>query len=229
MTFGETDPSEISGGGPAPSAAPGKSGDLRPARTRPHPQPLRPHGRRRRMARLRDRLPQGPRRVLGVPALLRSADLPHREKSRLARRQGAYSVVSATGLIVRRGHELDRVLRALDKSAEPGGGVAGHPARRVRNDALMRSVVAPGPSARCISTLSSQRPNLKPTFSNVPTMRKPAARCSSIDGVCAESPITAIIWRKPRRSHSAIRRSSSARPTPRRCALRGDVDRILDA
>jgi hypothetical protein len=35
---------------------------------------------------------------------------------RLARRQGAYSVISATGLIVRRGHELDRVLRALDRS-----------------------------------------------------------------------------------------------------------------
>ncbi len=34
---------------------------------------------------------------------------------RLARRQGAYSVISATGLIVRRGHELDRVLRAIDK------------------------------------------------------------------------------------------------------------------
>ena len=39
------------------------------------------------------------------------------EKSpRLARRQGAYSVISATGLIVRRGHELDRVLRSIDKS-----------------------------------------------------------------------------------------------------------------
>jgi hypothetical protein len=35
---------------------------------------------------------------------------------KLARRQGTYSVVSATGLIVRRGHELDRVLRAIDKS-----------------------------------------------------------------------------------------------------------------
>ena len=35
---------------------------------------------------------------------------------KLARRQGAYSVVSATGLIVRRGPELDRVLRAIDKS-----------------------------------------------------------------------------------------------------------------
>jgi hypothetical protein len=35
---------------------------------------------------------------------------------RLARRQGAYSVISATGLIVRRGQELDRVLRVLEKS-----------------------------------------------------------------------------------------------------------------
>src|SRR5215212_4151899 len=33
----------------------------------------------------------------------------------LARRQGAYSVVAATGLILKRGHELDRVLRVIDK------------------------------------------------------------------------------------------------------------------
>jgi hypothetical protein len=35
---------------------------------------------------------------------------------RLARRQGTYSLISATGLIVRRGQELDRVLRAIDRS-----------------------------------------------------------------------------------------------------------------
>ena len=34
---------------------------------------------------------------------------------KLARRQGAYSIVSVTGLILKRGHELDRVLRALDR------------------------------------------------------------------------------------------------------------------
>jgi hypothetical protein len=34
---------------------------------------------------------------------------------RLARRQGAYSVIAATGLILKRGHDLARVLRALDK------------------------------------------------------------------------------------------------------------------
>ena len=33
---------------------------------------------------------------------------------KLSRRQGAYSVISATGLILKRGHELDRVLRVLD-------------------------------------------------------------------------------------------------------------------
>ena len=35
---------------------------------------------------------------------------------KLSRRQGAYSVISATGHILRRGHELDRVLGALDRS-----------------------------------------------------------------------------------------------------------------
>ena len=34
----------------------------------------------------------------------------------LERRQGAYSVITATGLILRRGRELDRVLGALDRS-----------------------------------------------------------------------------------------------------------------
>jgi hypothetical protein len=34
---------------------------------------------------------------------------------KLSRRQGAFSVISATGLILRRGHELEPVLRAIDK------------------------------------------------------------------------------------------------------------------
>jgi hypothetical protein len=49
----------------------------------------------------------------------RSSEMPiyRIEKNpRLARRQGAYSVISATGLILKRGHELDPVLRVLDKS-----------------------------------------------------------------------------------------------------------------
>ena len=49
----------------------------------------------------------------------RSAEVPiyRIEKNpKLARRQGVYSVISATGLIVKRGHELENVLRAVDKS-----------------------------------------------------------------------------------------------------------------
>ena len=48
----------------------------------------------------------------------RSSEMPlyRIEKDpRLARRQGAYSVIAATGLILKRGHELDRVLRVLDR------------------------------------------------------------------------------------------------------------------
>jgi hypothetical protein len=55
----------------------------------------------------------------GFSVFRRSSEMPiyRIEKNpKLARRQGAYSVVSATGLIVRRGHELDRVLRSIDKS-----------------------------------------------------------------------------------------------------------------
>jgi hypothetical protein len=49
----------------------------------------------------------------------RSSEMPiyRIEKDpKLARKQGAYSVISVTGLIMKRGHELDRVLRVLDKS-----------------------------------------------------------------------------------------------------------------
>ena len=51
----------------------------------------------------------------------RSSEMPlyRIEKDpKLARRQGAYSVISASGHILRRGHELDRVLRAIDKSVK---------------------------------------------------------------------------------------------------------------
>lgn len=34
---------------------------------------------------------------------------------RLARKQGAYSVITASGQILRRGHDLDRVLLAIDR------------------------------------------------------------------------------------------------------------------
>ena len=39
------------------------------------------------------------------------------KRPRLARRQGAFSVIAATGLILKRGHELCRVLRVFDKTS----------------------------------------------------------------------------------------------------------------
>jgi hypothetical protein len=49
------------------------------------------------------------RRASEVPIYRIEKDL------RLARKQGMYSVISATGLILRRGHELDRVLLVIDR------------------------------------------------------------------------------------------------------------------
>jgi hypothetical protein len=48
----------------------------------------------------------------------RSSEMPlyRIEKDpRLARRQGAYAVIAGTGLILKRGHDLHRVLRVLDR------------------------------------------------------------------------------------------------------------------
>ena len=53
----------------------------------------------------------------------------YRIEKNVSRRQGSYSVISATGLIVRRGHELDRVLRAIDRSLFVVGGVGGRASR----------------------------------------------------------------------------------------------------
>lgn len=48
----------------------------------------------------------------------RSSEMPLyriEKQPRLARKQGAYSVVTATGLILKRGHDLARVLAVLDR------------------------------------------------------------------------------------------------------------------
>lgn len=38
---------------------------------------------------------------------------------KLARKQGAFSVVAAGGYVLRRGHDLERVLQVLDKTLKP--------------------------------------------------------------------------------------------------------------
>ena len=69
---------------------------------------------------------------------------------KLERRQGAYSVISATGHILRRGHELDRVLSRARSLAARGGGYG----------FTHGGAVSLLPSASCISGVSSHLPCL---------------------------------------------------------------------
>lgn len=55
------------------------------------------------------------RRAMDVPLYRIEKD------PRLARRQGAYCVISQTGHILKRGHELPRVLAVLEKPLRPIG------------------------------------------------------------------------------------------------------------
>jgi len=114
MTLGETDPSEIHGGG-ATSPAPGNrvTFDRRELN-----RIFSLYGRMVAAGEWRDYAIDFLKDRAVFSVFRRASEVPiyRIEKDpRLARRQGAYSVVSATGLIVRRGHELDRVLRDLDK------------------------------------------------------------------------------------------------------------------
>jgi len=114
MAFGETDPSEIAGGPSAPAApAQQVTFDRRELN-----RILSLYGRMVAAGEWRDYAIDFLKDRAVFSVFRRSSEVPiyRIEKNpKLGRRQGAYSVVSATGLIVRRGHELDRVLRVLDK------------------------------------------------------------------------------------------------------------------
>jgi hypothetical protein len=117
MTFGETDPSEYRGGDGQGGAAvvPGKVTFSR----RELDRILGLYGRMVAAGEWRDYAIDFLRDRAVFSVFRRSSEVPlyRIEKNpRLARKQGAYSVISATGLIVKRGHELDNVLRAVDKS-----------------------------------------------------------------------------------------------------------------
>jgi hypothetical protein len=115
MTFGETEPSQTFGGGSVPSVAPANQVTFE---RRELDRILRLYGRMVAAGEWRDYAIDFLKDRAVFSVFRRASEVPiyRIEKNpRLARRQGAYSIVSATGLIVRRGHELDRVLRAIDK------------------------------------------------------------------------------------------------------------------
>jgi len=116
MTFGETDPSEQRGG--AATTAAGVPGKVTFSR-RELDRILSLYGRMVAAGEWRDYAIDFLKDRAVFSVFRRASEVPlyRIEKDpRLARRQGAYSVISATGLIVKRGHELDNVLRAVDKS-----------------------------------------------------------------------------------------------------------------
>jgi hypothetical protein len=116
MSFGETEPSEISGGGSQVSSVPGHRVTFD---RRELDRILNLYGRMVAAGEWRDYAIDFLKDRAVFSVFRRSSEMPiyRIEKNpRLARRQGTYSVVSVTGLIVRRGHELDRVLRSIDKS-----------------------------------------------------------------------------------------------------------------
>jgi hypothetical protein len=116
MSFGEADPSQNFGGGTAPSAAPANQVTFD---RRELDRILNLYGRMVAAGEWRDYAIDFLKDRAVFSVFRRASEMPiyRIEKNpKLARRQGAYSVVSATGLIVRRGHELDRVLRSIDKS-----------------------------------------------------------------------------------------------------------------
>src|SRR6478752_7115055 len=115
MTFGETEPSQIHGGATTPAAPVNRVTFDR----RELDRIFGLYGRMVAAGEWRDYAIDFLRDRAVFSVFRRSSEVPiyRIEKNpKLARRQGAYSVVSATGLIVRGGHELDGVLRAIDRS-----------------------------------------------------------------------------------------------------------------
>jgi hypothetical protein len=117
MTTGDTEPSQSLGGeraGGAPPAAARVTFDRREL-----DRILRLYGRKVAQGEWRDYSIDFLKDRAVFSVFRRTSEVPiyRIEKNpKAARRQGAYSVISATGLIVRRGHQLDRVLLAIDKS-----------------------------------------------------------------------------------------------------------------
>ncbi|MGB7830356.1 MAG: DUF2794 domain-containing protein [Pseudolabrys sp.] len=120
MTFGsgETDPSQLGGGTPVRTASAPTQNQVAFSR-RELNRILDLYGRKVAAGEWRDYAIDFLKDRAVFSVFRRSSEVPiyRIEKNpKLERRQGVYSVISASGLVVRRGHELDRVLRSIDRS-----------------------------------------------------------------------------------------------------------------
>ena len=120
MTFcsGEIDPSQSPGGGSPARSSPAPVAQVTFSR-RELKRILDLYGRQVAAGEWRDYAIDFLKDRAVFSVFRRASEVPlyRIEKNpKLERRQGAYSVISATGHIVRRGHELERVLRSIDVS-----------------------------------------------------------------------------------------------------------------
>ncbi len=116
--FGDSDPSQSSGGGTPARSSPASLNQVTFNR-RELNRILDLYGRKVAAGEWRDYAIDFLKDRAVFSVFRRASEVPlyRIEKDpKLAQRQGAYSVISASGQILRRGHELDRVLRAIDKS-----------------------------------------------------------------------------------------------------------------
>ena len=121
----DTEPINLFGPGASASVAQGASGGRRagaPSRIafdrRELDQILRVYGRKVADGEWRDYAIDALREKAVFSVFRRSSEMPLYRIEKLpknARRQGAYSIVAATGLILKRGHDLTQVLRAIDR------------------------------------------------------------------------------------------------------------------
>lgn len=113
---GDTEPSERHGGVPAAQA----TAPAHPVRfeRRELDRILRIYGRKVADGEWRDYAIDLMREQAVFSIFRRTAEMPlYRivKQPKLARRQGAWSLVTATGLILKRGHDLANVLRVIDR------------------------------------------------------------------------------------------------------------------
>jgi hypothetical protein len=118
MSLGETDPSAISGGATAAAAPVSQMVAQVTFDRRELNRIFGLYGRMVASGEWRDYAIDFLRDRAVFSVYRRASEVPiyRIEKDpRLARKQGMYSVISATGLILRRGHELERVLLVIDR------------------------------------------------------------------------------------------------------------------